>query len=204
MTQTVELKEFEERSDYIEESDLELWNVSNPHFENIQRELLGVGARLIVGPRGTGKTHQMKIAYNKCVKDPNRPIAIFISFNKYYRLEPFLTKAPNAIQIFHTWVLCKVLLGCYAYLKESKTENFQLSESEKASISETKLKEFEQKAESPFSHELKSDELISKLSVSMVISIIDNMINRLNKKRAVLMLDDAALTLTPDYLRKKH
>ena len=56
-------KEFEERSDNIENDDLTIWNIENAHFLNIQKKLKGAGAKLLVGPRGTGKTHQMRIVY---------------------------------------------------------------------------------------------------------------------------------------------
>ena len=51
-------KEFEERSENIENSGLVIWNIENVHFLNIQRKLAGTGAKLLVGLRGTGKTHQ--------------------------------------------------------------------------------------------------------------------------------------------------
>lgn len=199
----IEGKEFEERSDYINEDDLITWNVQNDYFDNIQKELLGVGVRLLVGPRGTGKTHQMKIAYQKCLKENKRPIAIFVSLNKYFHLEPLLTKAPNALQIFHTWVLTKIILGCYSFYTESFTEiektlNSILSH-EDLKITKNDLVSFESKAESPYSSTLDSDQLLGKISISKVLEIIDSVKVAANRSRAIILLDDAALTLTPEY-----
>ena len=83
MADIIEEKEFEERSDYIQDSDLELWNVENSHFSLIQQKLLTTGIKLLSGPRGTGKTHQMKITHLMCTKDVNKPLSIFVSFSKY-------------------------------------------------------------------------------------------------------------------------
>ncbi len=196
----IENKEFEERSDYLDENDLLTWNVTNEYFTNIQKELIGTGSRLLVGPRGTGKTHQMRIAYQECVKTQNKPVAIFVSLNKYFYLEPLLTKAPNAIKIFHTWVLCKIYISCYAFLKDCNIgiDNFLADEIED-SINLLNLEEFESKAESPYSSQLDNDILIQKINISRVINVIDSVIDLANRQRAIIFLDDAALTLTPDY-----
>ena len=51
-------KEYEERADFIDGEDLEKWTVENNFFRTIHNKIVGRGAKLIVGPRGTGKTHQ--------------------------------------------------------------------------------------------------------------------------------------------------
>lgn len=192
-------KEFEERSDYIDDSNLEIWNVSNDHFNMIQQKLIGVGAKLLVGPRGTGKTHQMKIAHLSCIKSKDKPLSIFVSFSKYYHLEPYLTKAPNAIQIFHTWVLCKIILSSYTLLEEMKLE-VPLFTEENNQFSKDNISVFVSKAEKLSASQITSDPLISNLSISTVLNTLENLAAKLKRKRVILMLDDAALSLTPDYL----
>lgn len=194
-------KEFEERSDNIENSDLELWNIENNHFHTIQRKLKGSGAKLLVGPRGTGKTHQMKIVYNECVANVSNtsvPVSIFTSFGKYYYLEPLLVKAPNAIQIFHTWVLCKILDGVYNYVEEAKVQSGLIFEDEL--VNRETINDFISKAEKLNSTELLNDPLISSISISLVTRTLENLTQELGKTRAVLLLDDAAITFTPEYL----
>src|SRR5690606_12322092 len=44
------------------------------------------------------------------------------------------------------------------------------------------------------------EEILYKLSVSSLKNIIESCILECNRKRAILLLDDAALTLTPEYL----
>ena len=79
--------EFEERADYLEFDKLASWTATSKHFDNIQKKLIQVGAKLITGPRGTGKTHQMRFAHYSCIKDQTKPLSIYVSFNHYLRLE---------------------------------------------------------------------------------------------------------------------
>lgn len=199
MTDIYDEKEFEERSDYIIDSDLEVWNVNNNHFDFIQKKLLGTGTKLLVGPRGTGKTHQMKIAHLLCLKDQTRPLSVFVSFTKYYHLEPFLTKVPNALQIFHTWVLSKILLGCYNVVEELKSDYIIFDKNDEG-LSKESLSAFIEKAEKLRASQLNEDMLISVLTISKVTNVIEKLASHLKRPRTVLMMDDAALSLTPEYL----
>jgi hypothetical protein len=194
-----EEKEFEERSDYINDADLAIWNVDNEHFAFIQQKLLATGAKLLSGPRGTGKTHQMKMAHIKCINDVSKPLSVFVSFSKYYHLEPFLTKAPNAIQIFHTWVLCKIILGCTSAVNDYNGDyNKFIEYNNYLDIDAISL--FIEKAEKLRASQLNDDKLISLLSINKVSNTLDALAKMLGRNRVVLMLDDAALSLTPEYL----
>jgi predicted AAA+ superfamily ATPase len=121
---------FEERADFIKNEDLVKWTVESDFFLGIQKKILQKGAKLIVGPRGAGKTHQMKFAYEGCLHDKNKPLAIYVSFSKYYHLEPLLAKKTNAITLFHTWVLSKILLSTYQLLYELEKTDIVLYETE--------------------------------------------------------------------------
>jgi hypothetical protein len=197
MNELSEQKEYEERADYIEEDDLIRWTVENDFFNKIQEKILQRGIKLIVGPRGTGKTHQMKVAYNKCLNDTTLPLAVYVSFSKYYHLEPFLYKKPNAIKIFHTWILSKILLGCYQLQIDLKRPPVLFKEY--SLLSKNELEDFTSQVEKCISKP-GHDEIISALTINNTINVLENLILKLKRKRIVLLLDDAALTLTPDYL----
>ena len=199
MNNVYDEKEFEERSDYIDDADLEVWNVSNDHFDFIQQKLLSVGAKLLVGPRGTGKTHQMKIAHLKCNKDATKPLSIFVSFSKYYYLEPFLTKVPNALQIFHTWVLSKIILSCYSLIEEQKLDYSLFGDNDNL-VKKENIQTFVEKAEKLRASQLNNDPLIPYLTIAKVTTTIEKLASYNKRSRVVLMLDDAALSLTPEYL----
>ena len=59
--------EYEERADYLPENLLLNWSPqNNKHFNYVQTKLTQVGAKLLIGPRGAGKTHYMRHAYITC------------------------------------------------------------------------------------------------------------------------------------------
>ncbi|QWV98180.1 hypothetical protein KP005_02485 [Geomonas nitrogeniifigens] len=190
--------QYEERADYIQDTDLIKMTVNNTFFDEIQLKLIQKGAKLIVGPRGSGKTHQMKIAYNSCIKNNSNPMAVYVTFGKYYHLEPFLYKAPNAITIFHTWVLAKLVLAVGRFVNDynpQSFESFYLSNR----MDENELLEFVSEAEKGVLSDGNS-RLIRKLTITNIISIINQACELAGRKRTILLLDDAALSLTPDYM----
>jgi len=191
-------KKFEERADFIDEQDLLKWTVENDFFNTIQKSIIGRGAKLIVGPRGTGKTHQLKHAYFECIKNGEKPLALYVTFGSYYHLEPLLFNASNAINIFHAWVLSKIILSCYEMLNIlKKNNNVKLLYNEH--LNEKELRSFIEKAER-YKELPEFDKLIKFLSIQKTIDIIENLTQKIGRKRAILILDDAALTLTPDYM----
>ncbi|MGM0938626.1 MAG: zinc ribbon domain-containing protein [Pseudomonadota bacterium] len=182
--------EFEERADYLPEDLLISWSPKNEHFNHVQKKLLQVGAKLIVGPRGAGKTHYIRYAYFTSKNDKKMPLPIYVTFNHYLRLETYLHEKSNAIDIFHTWVLSKIIDSCCS------DYNIELS---KYDIEVNDLKEFINDIERQ-QYKPKFDSIISKLNIELTQTIIDDCINKEGRKRAVLFFDDAALTLTKEYM----
>lgn len=190
---------FEERADYISDEDLENWNVPNSHFDRIQQKLIGPGAKLIRGPRGTGKTHQMRLAYHKCLRDKTKPLPLYVSFNRYYRLEPFLFKSSNALKIFHSWVLCKIIDACYEVISATNG-TIEILENDNL-LSKDNLSDFIAQTEKGIGTiQPWHDQILSEITIPKVISIIEELLIKNDRHRAILILDDAALTLTPDYM----
>lgn len=195
--------EFEDRSDYLDSTNIFNWNVKNEFFQSIQVELLGTGSKLLEGPRGTGKTHQMKMAYYEClVEDKTKPLAVFVTLNKYFHLEPLLSKEADAVRIFHSWVLSKIILGVSSFIKDSKLDyvlTLQEFNPIESGITIEKLLEFESIVESPYSIDQRKYDLSININLQNVTKFIERVTNELSKRRAIILLDDAALTLTPDY-----
>jgi hypothetical protein len=193
----IDNKEFEERADYIDDSDLLNWTVNNDFFQSIQRKLIERGAKLIVGPRGTGKTHQFRHTYLSCLNDKEQPLAIYVSFGKYYHLEPLLFKSANAISIFHAWVLAKIIVECIGIAEKLNIDFSGVLQSK--NLESDNLLSFIEQAERnlPFAE---TDDVLSNISIQKTIDLINTLAEKLKRKRAILLLDDAALTLTPDYM----
>lgn len=188
--------EFEERADFLEGARLVELTVSNEYFQSVQNKILERGAKLLVGPRGTGKTHQFRFAYRKCLFDKDKPLAIYVNFGKYYNLEPLLFNSANAVQIFHTWVLAKIVESIYE-LQNDLRVSFPLSDED--IFDKSVIDKFILQAER-FNEVPSEDKLILNIGIKKVINIIEHCAFRLKRNRVILLLDDAALTLTPDYM----
>lgn len=82
-------------------------------FLSVRRALLSSGLKTLVGPRGCGKTHMMRYAWLTCQEDASKPFAVYVSFNKYYRLEPLLVSRASPPDEFHAWALGLIVLATY-------------------------------------------------------------------------------------------
>jgi hypothetical protein len=102
---------FEERADHISEQVLRTDTVTGDWFDDIYKALLSRGTVFVIGPRGCGKTHMMRYCWLKCCEHKNSPLAIYVSFNRYLRLEPLLKTRADALSLFQTWVLCRILIA---------------------------------------------------------------------------------------------
>ncbi|TMO72012.1 helix-hairpin-helix domain-containing protein [Pseudoalteromonas aurantia] len=191
------MEEFEYRADHMTLDELEQITAESQFYSGVIKKLLSRGSKLVVGPRGVGKTHHMRIAYKQALTTKSKPLPIYMTLSKYLRLEPLKNSSSIAIQYFHCWALCKVLLG----LKET----FEHLEQDVESI----LTPFELKWEdlSLFCEQIEKQQvrdwhnaLLDKISVRMVSNIIDDAILTCNRKHAILLCDDAALVLTKDYM----
>jgi len=192
----------QQRADYIPLEQL-VDGTSNTGelFQRVHRELTNRALRTIVGPRGCGKTHMMRYAWLQCSNLPAMPFAIYVSFNRYFRLEPLLSSHPGAIQQFHSWVLARILLATRDSMKEwkhglkSKGPNLFHSE-----FSVEQLSSFVTRVERNQPLDQFNMALSDSLSIERVQDIIDKSCHLAGRKFSILLMDDAALTLTPDYL----
>lgn len=192
---SIDKNDYEERADYIEDDLLSKWNVSNTSLDSIQSKLLEKGAKVLEGPRGTGKTHQMKMAYKKSMEDKKKPFAIYVSFSKYYHLEPLLSSNPSAIKIFHTWMLSKIILGCLTSNEKLGLSMLNFYDE----ITKDELQKFIAQSEKNVT-EPWHEKMLNTITIFNVTDFINESMKLANRKRAILLLDDAALTLTKEYM----
>lgn len=200
-TQDLLEKAIEQRADFIPYDELKNETSESDYFNKIINNLIGKKTVLIVGPRGCGKTHMMRYTSLLCKEDSAKPFAVYVSFNKYYRLEPLLTSKIDAIELFHSWMLAQILVSAKnALIDLAIEEKLILDHLEGLSVGalNSLITQLEKGAA------LNEDEQIvaRKLSVSNVKITLENLRVLSGRKRIVLLFDDAALTLTPDYMKE--
>lgn len=192
------MADFEERADQLSLEKIELTLADGEIFKRARKKLLAPGAKLLVGPRGTGKTHVMRYTYVHAMKDPSAPLALYASFNRYLNLEPLLKRSPDALRRFHSWVIAKLLLSCFDLLAEMEDSYSVLAVAGPA-YDHAKLAELVSLLERGSGSELY--ELFGQnLTVNHVLDAVSILCKKYSRKRAILLLDDAALSLADQYL----
>lgn len=192
-----DLKSFvEERADFLEESEISNKTVASNFYKNIYDALISRGTKLIVGPRGCGKTHLMRYVWLECKKDEEKPLAIYVSFNKYFRLEPLLKSKPDAIALFNTWALSKILLSAYD-AAESIEDTQSLDLSSILLAQKFELESLVARLEQSLAPSTTQESLAESISVSSVTAALNKLADWLERKRVIVLLDDAAITLPP-------
>jgi hypothetical protein len=193
----------EQRADYIDDEELANGTAESDFFNGVVRELITKQTTLIVGPRGCGKTHMMRYASIICEKDPSKPLPVYVSFNRYYRLEPLLTTKADAIELFHTWALARIILAAHEAVirigsgDDDNDDNDFFEGIDQESLNSL-IAKLERNAPLGPDEELTAQDI----SISTTKIILENLLKKTDRKRCVLLLDDAALTLTPDYMKE--
>ncbi|CAN5732459.1 hypothetical protein BH11PSE13_BH11PSE13_40560 [soil metagenome] len=143
----------------------------------------------------------MRYAWLTCQDDADKPFAVYVSFNKYYRLEPLLVSRASPPDEFHAWTLGLIVLATYASLSFKNENKAAVEVLEDAfGLPTERLESLISALErnQPLSAEETS--LSRAISVRVVQQLLDRACLVSRRKRTVLLLDDAALTLTPTYL----
>jgi hypothetical protein len=187
----------EERADHLPETELQTYTATSDFFNSIHKALISKGTKLIAGPRGSGKTHLMRFTYIKCKGDKKLPLCIYVSFNAYLRLEPFLKSKVDALDLFYTWVLARILQAL-GELINSLADDPDLTDMLVGFKAETL-----DYAISRLERGIASEIIMERdISISRVIDAINRTANHFSRKRSVILFDDAALTLTPEYMQE--
>lgn len=192
------MADFQERADQLSLVEIGTMLADGEIFDAARRKLLAPGAKLLIGPRGTGKTHVMRYTYVQALESKTSPIVLYATFNRYLNLEPLLKKSPDALKRFHSWVNAKLILSAFDYLNDSQISSLVLSEQHEA-FSEERLRTFVSLLERG-SGDAEYESYGKNLTVDLALKAVNTLIEKFGRKRAVLLLDDAALSLADQYL----
>ncbi|MFL6586298.1 MAG: ATP-binding protein [Luteimonas sp.] len=157
------------------------------------RKLMGAGAKLLVGPRGCGKSTLMRLAFFRLVQS-RESLPVYVNYAKSLALEPFFHSRSDAIKVFRQWVLAKILVG----LEESFREMRLATSPSWASAIESA---------SRFVKSLESGAETSPLdsgwgAPSTFLEELEQLCRELNLPRVVLFLDDAAHAFSAEQQRE--
>ncbi|MGE4528472.1 MAG: hypothetical protein AB7D00_08915 [Rhodospirillaceae bacterium] len=181
---------FIEQAEYIEEKAFVALSAVHPDEESIVRRLSVGGAKLLVGPRGCGKTTLMLKAFYGILRDDYaNTLPVYFNFKISLKLEPIYISTPNATFWFRLWLNLKIYEGIYEAVEMSDRYIVPRSFPSKKDISHLiKLIEAGQ------INTAKVDDVysMSGLSHSVADVLAEN-----DLVRCVLLLDDAAHAFSP-------
>jgi hypothetical protein len=109
---------FVEQAEYIPEPKFLEISAVHPDEESIVRRLSVGGAKLLVGPRGCGKTTLMLKAYYGLLRSPDAStLPVYVNFKLSLKLEPLYANTPNAAFWFRMWLNLKIYEGVLSSLE---------------------------------------------------------------------------------------
>lgn len=184
------IENFVEQAEYLPPATFALLNADHPDEESIIRRLSGGGAKLLVGPRGCGKTTLMlKTFYGIARDQDSSAFPVYVNFKLSLKLEPLYVNTPNAPYWFKTWLNLKIFEGVFATL--DSYPRFGLGE---ATVNKKEVARFLAHIEQGNLSLLRELELHS---LETLTSFIESILTENNLSRCVLLLDDAAHAFSP-------
>lgn len=190
---------FEERADHVEETVIKSGTATGDQFDEVVRALNARGLVLLAGPRGCGKTHLMRYAWLECLENKDRPFSVYTSLNRYLSLEPWSRARTDALALFHSWVLARILEGAQeTFRRISGSEDYDVGTEFGAEPGQ--LTALVKSLERNFELDVAGEQFHRSLSVEAVKRVLVDLAQRSGRTRIVLLLDDAALTLSSTFM----
>lgn len=175
---------FIEQAEYIDTASFAALTIEHPHENSILRKLMGGGAKLLIGPRGCGKSTLMLKAYQKMMDDADsRALPVYVNFKLALKVEPLYSKGANAPYWFKGWLALKVI--------ESLRESIE-KKSGWILPSDFPSRQHVSRAIQSIEAGTTSGEEVADFSIPFLQRTLDQCLEGNNLSRCVLLIDDAA------------
>jgi len=184
---------FIEQAEYLEDDLFNKWNTDHPDEKNIISKLSQNGAKLITGPRGCGKTTLMLKTYHTLAKKKKTTLGVYVNFKTSLKIEPLYKKNTNASYWFNQWLMLKIYKGIYESIMNMGFNmptdiTFSLKQVDN-SINQIELGLVDAIAN------------IEMISITQLQSDIHIILDSIDRKHCVLLLDDAAHAFSEEQQR---
>lgn len=175
---------FIEQAEYIERDRFISLAAEHPHEAEIMKKLMGGGAKLLIGPRGCGKSTLMRKAYYGLLFDKAAvTFPVYVNFKLALKMEPYYVNGPNASYWFRAWLVLKIIRAIHEALDESKALKnlYQFPEIIKVEAAINALEANSATAEQ-----------IEQFNISYLTKVIEDLMTENSMRRCVILIDDAA------------
>ncbi|TBZ27489.1 hypothetical protein [Rhizobium leguminosarum] len=174
---------FIEQAEYLDPERFSSLATEHPNEEAILKKLMGGGAKLLIGPRGCGKSTLMLKAFHSLLNsDGALVLPIYVNFKLALKIEPLYTKGANAPFWFKKWLALKVFQAAHDVISNkslSAPEEFPKAKDLSLAIASI---------EAGATENIDLDQFTSNYLVEQ----IEKLINQNGCSRCVLLIDDAA------------
>jgi hypothetical protein len=188
---------FVEQAEYLDSAMFSSWFVEHPKEVEILRKLKASGAKLLIGPRGTGKTTLMLKALNEMsFAGGAETLPAYVNFKTSLRLEPLYKTSGNATFWFNQWLFLNAAIGL-----ANSLENLGLSSQPK--INNLPIETAKKIVDSLQSGDLDTAKklLETPVTISEFNSYSRECLNICDRVRIVFLFDDAAHAFSSDQQR---
>lgn len=180
-----ELTIYVEQAEYLPQESFEAFTIDHPRELEIVRKLISGGAKLLVGPRGCGKTTLMlKAFYQMHKEEPQKTLPVYVNFKLSLKLEPLYQTTPNATFWFRTWLILKIYTALHESLGKFGYDPKQCSLPGLDELTRATLT-IESGDPSSFNQSI-------EYQIDELAEIVENVLDAYGFGRCVLLLDDAA------------
>lgn len=175
---------FIEQAEYIDSKSFAELTIEHPEEESILRKLMGGGAKLLIGPRGCGKSTLMLKAFHQMLKSVGaQALPVYVNFKLALKVEPLYSKGANAPFWFKGWLTLKVIEALRITLEQIEGVEIPESFPKKDFIEKTLVK-----IEAGTTDEAEID----SFSITFLQRTIHETLEINSINRCVLLIDDAA------------
>ncbi len=174
---------FIEQAEYLDPVLFATLATEHPDEDAILKKLMGGGAKLLIGPRGCGKSTLMLKAFHSLMAVDGMPVLpIYVNFKLALKIEPLYTKGANAPFWFKKWLVLKVFQAAYDVIVQ------------KALFSPDDLPKSKDLALAIASIEAGATDSIDldQFTSSYLVEQIEKLVAKNSCSRCVLLIDDAA------------
>ncbi|TDL90763.1 hypothetical protein [Meridianimarinicoccus aquatilis] len=175
---------FIEQAEYIGRDKFLQLAAEHPREVSILKKLVGGGAKLLIGPRGCGKSTLMRKAYYAALGgEVTGVFPIYVNFKLALKLEPYYVNGPNASYWFKKWLVLKVL--------QSAVETIEISDELVTPSRLPSKKKLSQRIDALEANH-SDDGLEEEYTVSFLVELVEEIISENDLSRSVVLIDDAA------------